>query len=457
MSQIKDIFFIKTILDRATAGSHNGEAGYYSVSGNMFSEGHSCYCDNGNDYYSDLKGIFDCSSTLSGTNWSSSDQHEFDSGHYSMTVVKMAANNYLSILVGGQNVSLNYDGNYYYTQNYYSNYGGTWWRWDYINGELAYIKTYYGGSYATIDENVETTLYSSMPIMMYYNNADRDINYARIAGEQGVGSGGWQVPNPNPTHKIMLNGQQPDDIKLNGATPLKIMLNGVCYFEKQSGGGYLYNWDLTSSAVDPISGQSLQYYLNSNNEITADVQTKASLYTAGTGVTLSDQNDVNGIVLPVNLYTPGNVLEVDFTNFQVTYTMMEWGQIMVETHKCQGSYNTDYGIHWGVGGDYNNWFLTSNYDLGSGNTSYGYCDITNSTEQYLFENSTLKIKVVESPNQHPQWEIYKNDNLIATTPDVNTGSGYPFMPSSMPDAENLFVLSPHYLNAIVTGIRISQS
>lgn len=204
--QIKDIFFIKTILDRATAGSHNGETGYYSVSDNMFSEGHSCYCDNGNDYYSDLKGIFDCSSTLSGTNWSSSDQHEFDSGHYSMTVVKMAANNYLSILVGGQNVSLNYDGNYYYTQNYYSNYGGTWFRWDYINGELTYIKTYFGGSYATIDENVETTLYSSMPIMMYYSNADRNVNYAQIAGDQGVGPGGWQVPNPNPTRKIVLNG-----------------------------------------------------------------------------------------------------------------------------------------------------------------------------------------------------------------------------------------------------------
>ena len=645
MSQIKDIFFIKTILDRATAGSHNGETGYYSVSDNMFSEGHSCYCDNGNDYYSDLKGIFDCSSTLSGTNWSSSDQHEFDSGHYSMTVVKMAANNYLSILVGGQNVSLNYDGNYYYTQNYYSNYGGTWFRWDYINGELTYVKTYFGGSYATIDENVETTLYSSMPIMMYYNNADRNINYARIAGDQGVGSGGWQVPNPNPTRKIVLNGvdysesitpepvnierinytntdhsmggdgtnvtfsdassnstadnffldlksyrfsgsqsqvwnsttsirtydgstkkvwlnwgtqsgssQQNFDIvevsdptrvqvlrdwetitqggiieidiplganltaddvildfknvytyeslnggswnsitrdiqnnkivitipnyfatnshfdlrvlaviprpshtiKLNGATPLKIMLNGVCYFEKQSGGGYLYNWDLTSSTVDPVSGQSLQYYLNSNNEITADVQTKASLYTSGTGVTFSDQSDVNGIVLPVNLYTPGNVLEVDFTNFQVTYTMMEWGQTMVETHKCQGSYDTDYGIHWGVGGDYSNWFLTSNYDLGSGNTSYGYCDITNSTQAQLFANSTLKIKVISSANNRTQWEIYKDDTLLATTPELNNSSTYPFMLASASDTDNLFMLSPNYLNATVTGIRIYQ-
>lgn len=252
MSQIKDIFFIKTILDRATAGSHNGEIGYYSVSDNMFSEGHSCYCDNGNDYYSDLKGIFDCDSTLSG--WGSYYQTMFDAGQLSLTIVKMAANNYLSILVGGQNVSLNFDGNYYYTQNNYCCYGSSWWRWDYINGELTNYTQYSGGSYTTIPENVETTLYSSMPIIMYYNSANRNINYAQIAGDQGVGSGGWQVPNPNPTRKIVLNGSEPDDIKLNGVTPDKIMLNGNCYFEKPF--QYLYKWDFTKSLTDEIQSQT---------------------------------------------------------------------------------------------------------------------------------------------------------------------------------------------------------
>ena len=683
MSKISDIYYIKTILDRATAGSYNGQTGYYSVSDNMFAEGHSCYCDNGSDWYSDLKGIFNCDTTdFSGGGL---DQQTLLGGSYHMTIVKMAANNYLSVLFGGVTINLNFDGNYYYTQDYYSSYGGTLYRFDYINGAIVYNTTYVGGSFATVSENVETTLFSSASIMMYYSNADRNINYATIRSEQGIGSGGWQVPNPNPTYKIVVNGvnySQPNetddilvhhfdvdlatgdktydnkghewshssstqadidvvekkfgdgclwistqgayvqseainelnfgsgdftidfwiyidtntgrmcpltwttdgiaidisnyyprmwmidpsgsswlvhadsaagggqgtialtpytwqhialvrngsyltlyvdgqqsvqanigtaalrftanttaillgkwndmssypfngridelritnkavwtaaftpptvpyedgfstDIKLNGATPLKIMLNGVCYYERQSS-AYLHNWDLTSSTADSVGGTELQYYLNDSSDTTANVANKSGLYTSGTGVTFSDQNDVNGIVLPVNLYTPGNVLEVDFTNFQVTYTMMEWGQIMVQTHKCQGSYNTDYGIHWGVGGDYSNWFLTSNYDLGSGNTSYGYCDITNSTQAQLFANSTLKIKVISSANNRTQWEIYKDDTLLATTPELNNSSTYPFMLANASDTDNLFMLSPNYLNATVTGIRIYQ-
>ena len=211
MSKISDIYYIKTILDRATAGSYNGQSGYYSVSDNMFAESHSCYCDNGNDWYSDLKGIFNCDSTLSGSNWSSSDQIDFDAGHYNMTIVKMAANNYLSLLIGGQTINLNFDGNYYYTQDHYASYGGTLHRFDYINGEIVYNTTYFGGSFATVSENVETTLFSSAPIMMYYSNADRNINYAKINDDQGIGSGGWQVPNPNPTRKIVVNGVEYSD------------------------------------------------------------------------------------------------------------------------------------------------------------------------------------------------------------------------------------------------------
>ena len=191
MSQIKDIFFIKTILDRATAGSHNGETGYYSVSDNMFSEGHSCYCDNGNDWYSDLKGIFDCATT--DFSCPGFGQVELESGNYPMTIVKLAGVDHLTLLFSGITINLNFDGNYYYTQNNYSSYGGALYRFDYVDGEITYVKTYGGASsYATIDENVETTLYSSMPIMMYYSNADRNINYALIAGDQGVGPGGWQ-------------------------------------------------------------------------------------------------------------------------------------------------------------------------------------------------------------------------------------------------------------------------
>lgn len=202
--QIKDIYFIKTILDRATAGSHNGEVGYYSVSDNMFSEGHSCYCDNGNDYYSDLKGIFNCATT--DFSCPGFEQAVLENGNYHMTIVKLAGVDHLTLLFGGITINLNFDGNYYYTQNNYASYGGTLYRFDYVDGEIAYVKTYIGGSYATVSENVETTLFSSASIMMYYGNADRDVNYAKINSEQGIGSGGWQVPNPNPTRKIMLNG-----------------------------------------------------------------------------------------------------------------------------------------------------------------------------------------------------------------------------------------------------------
>ena len=353
MSQIKDIFFIKTILDRATAGSHNGETGYYSVSDNMFSEGHSCYCDNGNDYYSDLKGIFDCDSTL--PSFDSYHQTMFDAGQLSMTIVKMAANNYLSILVGGQNVSLNYDGNYYYTQNYYSSYGGTWWRWDYINGELTNYTMYSGGSYATIDENVETTLYSSMPIKMYYSGADRDINYARIAGDQGIGSGGWQVPNPNPTYKIMINGSEPDDIKLNGVTPDKIMLNGVCYFEKLiPEPTYLYKWDFTKSLTDEVQGQ-VATLSNATFEEGIGVSGAADAYIKLFG--------------SINLI--GNTMEIDYKSLTKTASS---GLVRV------------------LGRNSNNFF---GYDIENSNYK---CKKNNSTQQYTktssnssFTNVTFKL------------------------------------------------------------------
>lgn len=231
MSQIKDIFFIKTILDRATAGSHNGETGYYSVSDNMFSEGHSCYCDNGNDYYSDLKGIFDCATT--DFSCPGFEQAVLENGNYHMTIVKLAGVDHLTLLFGGITINLNFDGNYYYTQNNYASYGGTLYRFDYVDGEIAYVKTYIGGSYATVSENVETTLFSSASIMMYYSNADRDVNYAKINSEQGIGSGGWQVPNPNPTRKIIINGinySQDEDGNMN-----KIVLNGVEYANSKGG------------------------------------------------------------------------------------------------------------------------------------------------------------------------------------------------------------------------------
>lgn len=329
--QIKDIFFIKTILDRETAGSHNGETGYYSVSDNMFSEGHSCYCDNGNDWYSDLKGIFNCSSTL--PDFESYHQTMFDAGQLPMTIVKMAANDYLSILVGGQNVALNFDGNYYYTQNNYSSYGGTWWRWDYINGELTYIKTYTGGSYATIDENVETTLYSSMPIKMYYSGADRNINYAQIAGDQGVGSGGWQVPNPNPTRKIMLNGVLYSQVGGDSAETESIMLNGNRY-----SGGNKTNCEIISE--DAI--------INSNGNTSYDVsELEAGYYLAtftsnfekNTGM-VEDHNNLisqffyyDGTNLPIFTirFTSGGVGNV-YGGFQIAFyptyfniLLTEWG------------------------------------------------------------------------------------------------------------------------------------
>ena len=263
--QIKDIFFIKTILDRETAGSHNGETGYYSVSDNMFSEGHSCYCDNGFDWYNDLKGIFYSDAALSGGG--GFDQTTFINGGYHMTIVKLAGLNNLTILLGGINVSLNYDGNYYYTQNNYCSYGGTWYRFDYVNGGVTYVKTYGGGSsYAIVDENVETTLYSSMPIMMYYSNADRNVNYARIDGDQGIGSGGWQVPNPNPTRKIMLNGVLYSQVGGDPVETESIILNGNRY-----SGGNKTNCEIVSK--DTI--------INANGNFSYDVaELEAGYYLA---------------------------------------------------------------------------------------------------------------------------------------------------------------------------------
>lgn len=439
--QIKDIFFIKTILDRATAGSHNGETGYYSVSDNMFSEGHSCYCDNGNDYYSDLKGIFDCSSTLSGTNWSSSDQHEFDSGHYSMTVVKMAANNYLSILVGGQNVSLNYDGNYYYTQNYYSNYGGTWFRWDYINGELTYIKTYFGGSYATIDENVETTLYSSMPIMMYYSNADRNVNYAQIAGDQGVGPGGWQVPNPNPTYKIMINGSEPDDIKLNGVTPDKIMLNGVCYYEKApepDPHNYLYKWDFTKSLVDEKQGAEATYYGSNAASITRDSE----------GIHINNTNQCVYLCSGVELV--GKTVEISISDYSPVITPKGADSIL-----CHCDDNRIYTIPYLYfsGASEHRWIVYGYYDS-STNTGYSQT-ISLTLSPTDLDNSVIKFIFGDDKGV----SVYLNDSLIGTADKLYFNAN-----SSHVSINNLYLLGKNansgannWYNMTISGVRIYEN
>lgn len=444
MSNLGDYYFIKELLDRETALSHNGETGYYSVNANFFGSGWAFpESEYSYSFYNAMRAVFR-------SNYDYSSDSGFNN-HESLNFFTFSGDDNLYYCFHNTpNIRGNLSNNQYYEVQFNPQQSSkNIYKYDTTTNEISVYSTMSSGS-----------SYKSVPVYkflastgsLYVWGTSTNTNYINIEGNSGNSSGGWQVPNPNPTHKIVINGSEPDNIKLNGATPLKIMLNGVCYYERQSS-TYLHNWDLTSGTADSVGGTELQYYTSSSSDTTANVANKSGLYTSGTGVTLADQNDVNGIVLPINLYTPGNVLEVDFTNFQVTYTMMDWGQTMVQTHKCQNSYNTDYGIHCGVDGG---WFLTSNYDLGSGNTSYGYCSITNSTQAQLFANSTLKIKVISSANNRTQWEIYKDDTLLATTPELNNSSTYPFMLANASDTDNLFMLSPNYLNATVTGIRIYQ-
>lgn len=175
--KISDYYFIKDILKLSDAITHNGETGYYNVDGNIFNEPTFLSNDSMN-YYDQLESIWNC---------------DFPYGigsNYNMTIY-VSTNDEVKVLFDGQSLNLNYDSNYNYLTPP-SVYGGSPCTFTYSNGSLTNQSWLSGGSYKNISD-CDYILYSTAPINMYYQNADRNLNYLLIEGNVGKGSGGFDV------------------------------------------------------------------------------------------------------------------------------------------------------------------------------------------------------------------------------------------------------------------------
>lgn len=191
--KISDYYFIKDILKLSDAVSHNGESGYYSVDGNIFNEPTFLSNDSMN-YYEQLQGVWYC---------------DFPSGigsNYNMTVY-VSTNNEVKVIFAGQSVALNYDSNYNYLTPP-SIFGDSPIVYKYENNSLTYIGYLDGGSYKNIND-CNFILYTTMSINMYYQNADRNLNYLLIEGNVGKGSGGFDVtpnyPEESADNNLVFN------------------------------------------------------------------------------------------------------------------------------------------------------------------------------------------------------------------------------------------------------------
>lgn len=230
MSKIKDLYYIKDILNNEDGTIHNGETGYYSVDTKPFDSTYgTIYLPKAdvNYYYNALKEVFDLEFSPINTYGivifadTQVDRLIIYSRSQSSVYLDYNANIGLYWFSNGPSDCYVYDMQTKTLTSYGSVPNNRWWSAT-INSDWLYTGRYKVLYTADVD-------YYQMNGMLYSN---QNINYLNIESKQGYGPGGWQVPNPNPTRKIIINGSEPDDIKLNGVTPDKIMLNGQCYFEK---------------------------------------------------------------------------------------------------------------------------------------------------------------------------------------------------------------------------------
>ena len=223
MSNLGDYYFIKELLDRETALSHNGEAGYYSVNANFFSSGwvfpESEYAYS---FYNAMRAVFR-------SNYDYSNDSGFNNHETLHFFTLSGDDNLYYCFHNTAGIRGNLSKNEYYevqfnpqqsTRNIY--------KYDTSTNEIS-VYSHMGSASSYKSVPVYKFLASTGSLFVW--GTSTNTNYVNIEGNSGNTSGGWQVPNPNPTRKIVINGSEPDDIKLNGATPKKIMLNGQCYYE----------------------------------------------------------------------------------------------------------------------------------------------------------------------------------------------------------------------------------
>lgn len=296
MSKIKELWFCKELIDREKAAALNGESGYYSVSDNIFSEGHSMYTS-GMDYYTEAKAIFDCDVPS-----------EPPSNYTTLMIVKFSDTTNLSALFlpSGGYPGVDYDSSNYYWRNPLTCIGDGY-RYDLTNGELVYNTHYQGSNTWTTYASIDFMIYNTAQLDMYYNGGNRNINYANIDSLQGYGSGGWQVPNPNPTRKIMLNGVLYSQVGGDPAETESIILNGNRY-----SGGNKTNCEIVSK--DTI--------INANGNFSYDVSELEAGYYLATFTSNLEKNsgltEDHGNLRPLFFYFDGTN---QTTNYSFDFTV----------------------------------------------------------------------------------------------------------------------------------------
>lgn len=296
--KISDYYFINDILKLSDAQSHNNENGFYSVPDNIFNSP-TFISDDSINYYDQLKNLWDC---------------DFPSGlgnNYNMTVY-VSTNNQIKVIFDGQSISLNYDSNYNYLTPP-SIYSDSPIVYTFNNNSLVYDSYLDGGSYKNISD-CNYILYTTMPINMYYQNADRNLNYLLIENKVGRGQGGFNVAQPID-NSIIDNDYIGENnfLYLNGSSINNFyMIAGIDLNNTQindlSSGDYTYSLDITLNSTCSLSKGSR----NAESQLLADYglsfpsgsQTAVNLNLSFTN-NISDTLTSNIIQIPSSVFNDG--------------------------------------------------------------------------------------------------------------------------------------------------------
>lgn len=391
MSNLGDYYFIKELLDRETALSHNEEAGYYSVNNAYFSSNftfpESSYAYS---FYNAMRAVFR-------SNYDYSNDSGFNN-HETLHFFTFSGDDNLYYCFHNTpgirgNTS---KGEYYEVQFNPQQTTRNIYKYDTSTNEIS-VYSHMGSASSYKSVPVYKFLASTGSLFVWGTNTN--INYVNIEGNSGNTSGGWQVPNPNPTRKIVINGSEPDDIKLNGVTPDKIMLNGQCYFEKApepDPHNYLYKWDFTKSLTDEVAG------------VTAELINNATIDNNGINIT---ENNHAAYLGEIDLI--GKTLEIEYGEIDIVNNSDNL-YIVLRNNVSGGWLGASITLFKGISGGGFLMKAYSNSDGSSSSTDIRYLTdyLTNPTNNYF---SNKKIKFIFGGNNgvsNGNIGVYINDVLI---------------------------------------------
>ena len=213
----------------------------------------------------------------------------------------------------------------------------------------------------------------------------------------------------------------------------------------------LYNYDLTESLTDTIQSAPLQFWEYQGGDYVKTNQPAEGEWVEGTGVIYQSASDL-AIVIPINMLEPGQAIEFDFVDF--TTTMTDNGDCFIQNvYEHTHTSGVNEHITWSYDDPY--WISSSyQYDPNESGTS-GMSSSSIGYSSTYFANSTIRIEITTSEGS-TIWTVYKNGDVIMTTPAHNL-SGHDFLPPESLSSGWEFELSTYCINyMILTGIRVYQ-